>query len=347
MAASAELVVVGHQHSASLQLLELLGAARTASGSELHTWSVDNKYYRASIPCHATSTSTPADECQGCEAVVLVFDPRSQAAFKQVQAWWGAVEEQSAEIQLVVAVFEDAAEYLSTQPRQQWLQAAEDWCGEQMVEYVELCSSSPGAARVQGSEEGKQGLARLVEALQSHMWPSAEMRQQQGQQGQQGPAAAEAAAEAAEAGAQGSSDTKEQPDQEAEPDDDMAIDAFERLMGDMTGRGSERKGLPAWHTRPARWPCACSRSLHTHPACCVHSGPVVAGTAAARAACPSALAPPLPPAGARTRMAGMPDEKRRAAAAELALRMAAVMCGGDEEEEGLSDEGSQPDELRA
>jgi hypothetical protein len=247
MASAAELLVVGHQHAASMQLLELLGAKQADAGSALHTWHVDNKYYRASIACRATSTSTPAQQCQGCEAVVLVFDPRSQEAFQQLQAWWGGVEEQAAEIQLVVALFEDAAEYLSAQPRQQWLQAAEEWCGEQMVEYVELCSSSPAAARgAQDASEGKQGLARLVEALQSHMWPSAEMHQQQSGGA---PAPAAAAAAAAAAATQGSAapeaDTKEQPDQQGglglELDGDSALDAFERLMSDMTGG---RRGWP-------------------------------------------------------------------------------------------------------
>jgi hypothetical protein len=39
-------------------------------------------------------------------------------------------------------------------------------------------------------------------------------------------------------------------------------------------------------------------------------------------------------AGTRGRLGSMPDDKRRAAAADLALRMAALMCGGEEHEEG-------------
>jgi hypothetical protein len=40
------------------------------------------------------------------------------------------------------------------------------------------------------------------------------------------------------------------------------------------------------------------------------------------------------PAGTRSRLGSMSDDKRRAAAAELAMRMASLMCADGEDEEG-------------
>jgi hypothetical protein len=251
---SADLVVISHHHPSSLQLLTLIGAQQQVHDSNLHVWSVDNKYYTANIPCHATTLSA-ANDCTDCEAMVMVFDPAKQETFKQVQAWYQKRDNYTAEIRLVVAMYEDTHEYMREGSRQQWLQAAEDWCTEQMIEYVELCSVSPDTVRSHSSEEGAQGLARVVEALQSHMWPCAEMRQQQGQQGPAaGAAAAMAVATAAAAAAAAQEavapvDTKALPDQLSLPEpeddeDDATLAAFERLMADM--QGAQDAVLHSW-----------------------------------------------------------------------------------------------------
>lgn len=247
---SADLVVISHHHPSSLQLLALIGAQQQAHDSNLHIWSVENKYYTANIPCHATTLSA-ANDCTECEAMVMVFDPAKQETFKQVQTWYQKRNDYTEEIRLVVAMYEDTQEYMREGSRQQWLQAAEDWCTEQMIEYVELCSASPDSVRSPSSEEGAQGVARVVEALQSHMWPCAEMREQQGQQG---PAAGAAAAMAAAAAAvsqeaAASVDTKALPDQLSLPEpeddeDDATLAAFERLMADM--QGAQDAVLHSW-----------------------------------------------------------------------------------------------------
>jgi hypothetical protein len=236
---SADLVVIGHHHPSSLQLLALLGAQQQGDGSNMHVWHVENKYYTAKIPCHAPPLSE-ADDCSDCEAMVMVFNPAKVETFKQVQAWYQKSDDRPSEIKLVVAMYEDAHEYMREGSRHDWLQAAEDWCTEEMIEYVELCSTKPEAVRSQSSEEGAQGLARVVEALQSHMWPSAEMRPEQSQQRPAATAAAVAAAAAAAQQAAASADTKELPDQLSLPevedeDDDATLAAFERLMLDMQG----------------------------------------------------------------------------------------------------------------
>lgn len=174
--------------------------------------------------------------CSHAEAVVLVVDASQQGSFHAVRAWAEGVGQalmEGAQVHLLLAAKVDLLlppqrESQSQHPaagsgvgleagassregseegpvldRPEWLLSAADWCAEGGVEYIEVCGSDARLdAQLHLDGEG-QGVARVVEALQSHMWPGMRLKER-GAQGQgEGRGLAGAGAAAGRSGGEG------------------------------------------------------------------------------------------------------------------------------------------------
>lgn len=145
---------------------------------------LDTKYYTADVAVRAITTQQqdqqqqlPPDAWEQLQALVLVFDANSQASFASVQSWANARDTDSIEVKLLVANKADSlqqhsaagASALSCRP--QWLQEAMAWCVDEGYEYVEAAAGKPAVDVALQLDGEQQGAARVLAALQAHMWP--------------------------------------------------------------------------------------------------------------------------------------------------------------------------------
>ena len=142
----------------------------------LHHWRLDTKYYTADVVLdvrHLASAPAAAAVQQSYEAAVLVFAAARPDTFTSLQQWWGAADAEDLPIRLAVATgCAPPASQLADRPA--WLQEAEAWCSERLIELIEV-----GKANTEEpiAVEGERvGAARVIEALQTHMWPGLQLK---------------------------------------------------------------------------------------------------------------------------------------------------------------------------
>ena len=66
--------------------------------------------------------------------------------------------------------------------RPAWLQASQQWCQQNMWEYCEACPADPQADALLAVDGSAQGVQRILEALQAHMWPGLTLKNGRGGQ---------------------------------------------------------------------------------------------------------------------------------------------------------------------
>lgn len=107
----------------------------------LASWRIDTKYYTAharikSIKC--TSDTTQNNTCPDCEALILLVDAQREETYREVKEWL-AHQAISPEIMLFVS---NKSELLRSPngsvQRQSWHEEAQDWCCQQLFEYIEV-----------------------------------------------------------------------------------------------------------------------------------------------------------------------------------------------------------------
>ncbi len=214
MSEAGRILVVGDSAVAKHQLLAAIGASPASEQSGTGTAAadallqLDTKYYTADADVELRHI----DECASLhlgdgayEAVLLVFDASRQPSFEAVQAWFEGAGGAAADLPIRLAV----ATGLHRLPRRPdghadkplWLAEAEEWCAEQLMEFVEVGEEAAGeaeaAAEAARGGEGATGAARVREALEAHMWPG--MRLKAAPRHRAAAIAAAAAAEADEA----------------------------------------------------------------------------------------------------------------------------------------------------
>lgn len=165
---------------------ELLGAITQqptpSASSSSFPWRLDTKYYTADVEFdvrHVDHCDHVQLEEGAYEAVLLTFDAAERSSFESLQRWWEGAGGAAADLGVRLAVGTGAGP-----ARQAWLQEVEEWCAGQLVEYVEtgqadgeLAEAPGGAAAAPGIDSSRrqgeeaQGVRRIVEALQAHMWP--------------------------------------------------------------------------------------------------------------------------------------------------------------------------------
>lgn len=134
---------------------------------------IRTKYYSAEVQIEAARLhqGTGPDDLTHVEALVLILG--SGIAWERAQSFWQRAQPSGVSIRLAV-LWSGGAEQQNQPPG--WQQAAEEWCGRESIEWVHGTAGDELRSRDVGLAERlaePQGLARLVEALEAHVWPRA------------------------------------------------------------------------------------------------------------------------------------------------------------------------------
>lgn len=167
------------------ELQEVVGAltdgAISHSGST-QLWTIENKYYIAQVAISTLSTAQIPFELQphiDHQAVVAVFSVGPTDSLARLQQLWSRIEElgQSYEVQLAVALCTESADPPA------WLEHADSWFAEQLTELIVVkhipiggAGSGGGGPRIAAADGGAEGMDRVAEALQAHMWPGMQLK---------------------------------------------------------------------------------------------------------------------------------------------------------------------------
>lgn len=180
--ASPGILVLGSSAVDKLALVSRVVGTAVAPSSSSIPWKIDNKYYTANVTIQVKNL----DDCdvridEHLEAVVLVFNIETKRSFTCLQSWWesNGVAANPA-IKLVVGMANNSSS-AAQQQQPSWLFEAQQWCSDQLIEYVTL-SRYPAAHSFATAppETDSEGLDRLVEALQAHMWPGLKLKPRDG-----------------------------------------------------------------------------------------------------------------------------------------------------------------------
>lgn len=146
------------------------GEARLAGACQLR---LDTKYYTADAAVHISTIASKQRQPQEHqqllqhEAVVIVCDANDPASFDLAQRWASAHDTSAAEVRLLVANKVDQMPAHASAA----LPAAAGWCLDQGFEYIEAAAGAPGVDASLSIDGDTQGMARVREALEAHMWP--------------------------------------------------------------------------------------------------------------------------------------------------------------------------------
>lgn len=178
------ILLLGDSHSDTLWLLEAIrGQGDAIKPQECYEWRLDTKYYAADVQIdvrHVEQCSQLQLGSAGYEAVLMVFDASEKATFESVQRWYQAAGGSEAElgVRLAVGVYDSDRQSAASdeQGKSRWLVAAEDWCAEQLVEFVEAYRGEQHGQQPAASREDAAGVQRVREALEAHMWPGLQLK---------------------------------------------------------------------------------------------------------------------------------------------------------------------------
>lgn len=186
------ILVAGAPGVGKAALLRALGAnPDAAAGSQncLHTLHLDTKYYTADllVHCHEVSSSsspgTAVATLDQLQALVLVIDAGSSSSHAAAMDFVKSLQDREFDIQLLVANKVDSlggqqgSSSSAAGPRPAWLQDARTWCYSNGFESIEAAAGTPAADAALQDEDGEQqGVARVLAALQAHMWPNMQQK---------------------------------------------------------------------------------------------------------------------------------------------------------------------------
>lgn len=143
---------------------------KTSSGT--YSLRLDTKYYTADVTAQAVGTQHQLSSSTQLEALVLIFESSKQASFDKIRNWADEQDTESIEVKLVVANKADMQQQASgSRSRPAWLDDAMSWCYDGGYEYIEAAAEHPKVDAQLQLDGEQQGVARVLAALQAHMWP--------------------------------------------------------------------------------------------------------------------------------------------------------------------------------
>lgn len=190
-----EVLVVGGAGVGKRCLLSrLLNIKEASSGQPLQQqqpWGLDTKYYRAQVLVERQLPTAKANPAAAtCGGLVLVFAADQDSSFLAVKQWVEQLPSDVADVRLCVANKVDklqnprSSQQESAVQRTPMLQEAMQWCADSLFEYIEVSSTDVELDQQLVWEEQQQGVRRVKEALEAHMWPGLKMKPKQTQHGQ-------------------------------------------------------------------------------------------------------------------------------------------------------------------
>jgi hypothetical protein len=178
------ILAVGERISEIEALVDAIRSDQTdgiASSDSL--WTMNNKYYTVQVAISILAATGGSNSFNipshiDHQAVVAVFNSAVDT-LETMQQLWAAVEDQGNgfEIQLAVVLCVDGC------ARPFWLEQADVWFAERSTELVVIEKfERSDAPRLAAAAEGGncEGIERVVEALQAHLWPGMQRKDADG-----------------------------------------------------------------------------------------------------------------------------------------------------------------------
>eukprot|EP00775_Hariotina_reticulata_P011941 gene11941-12084_t len=169
MTQPASVLVIGNAGVGKFSLVRALRASsdiKTKDGA--YQLTLDTKYYTADVLLHCVGPEHNPETA--FEALVLVFDASQPGTFEAVRSWSDVHSISSAEVKLVVANKMDQLQRAGKQLPQPWLDDVMSWCCDNAYEFIEAAAGESSIDE-QLHLDTEQGVARVLAALQAHMWP--------------------------------------------------------------------------------------------------------------------------------------------------------------------------------
>ena len=119
----------------------LLGLADAQEGSLPSTWHLDTRYYTANVQIKvaAVSHDEPCNSGQlaDSEALLLVFDVTKEESMHSLQRWLEGFDGDLPEVCLMLANRMDLLA-VDSSASEGWHEQAQDWCCQNLFEYIEV-----------------------------------------------------------------------------------------------------------------------------------------------------------------------------------------------------------------
>lgn len=138
-----------------------------------YPWHLETKYYKTDLFCFAAYSKDISPEFSDyVEAVIIHFDALQESSFEEVLSWFSLIESYRADVQILVC---------DTCNNDKLYNKYIPWCVKNKFELVELF---PEKHDDDDDEEdaneflNKTGYRRILEALQAHVWPNLEMKEE-------------------------------------------------------------------------------------------------------------------------------------------------------------------------
>ena len=340
--------------------------SKQSSAAQL--WHLNTKYYTTQVQINRQYPSTEAQQQAGIsQGLVLVFAATSEATFLDVSRWAEQLPDLAAEIRLCIANKVDQLHQQQngvngnlTLQRSSWLQEAAAWCAEHQFEYIEASSTDSQLDSALVYDEQSQGVNRVRSALEANYWPGLVMKQPQLQaqpeqqqpqlhmqpkqqnghaNGHTAPASNGIRHEQQDAASPSDSDADLETFNSFQSAEEADLDQYEKIFGELRGMIIELQlCLLERHASDGRLCClTCpvkvvylDLSLQHHQLM-----PSMSATAFCQVkSCKNGNKHCF--AATRDRIQDLPREQRQSAAADMALRIAAVL--GLEEEDSSDEE---------
>jgi len=155
------------------QTIEGLLKKEYTSNDAQFSWELDNRYYSVTLSVNVLNSDKQHEAqelSRSCGAVIIVFDGTEERFKKDVEPWSSFLEQVDPSVSLCMAAktSEKPAEGLES-----LYSKYNSWCIDHGVEFVP--SHTFDSAQDSGEEETygveRIGVDRIVEALQSNVWP--------------------------------------------------------------------------------------------------------------------------------------------------------------------------------
>ena len=321
-----QILFVGAPQAGKYSLVScLLNPAKTLSkqSESSQIWHLDTKYYTTAV---SISRLHPAEQATEqallSQGLVLVFDATSEASFVAVSKWAAKLPNSVGDIRLCIANRVDQlprqpntkAEAVPELQRSSWLQAAQLWCTDNQFEYIEASSKDRKLDESLVWDEQQQGVCRIKQALEANYWPGLEMKQHHSQaaapyadnlQGSYQSAVTNGTWQSDETANGSSGTTESDPNgfEDFQSADEADLDQFDTMFGELRGMNPH---------------CSCTR--HT---CAIVNRCINRDYFKLQLCC----------AATRDRLQDLPRDQRQLAAADVALRIAAILGLNEESDD--------------
>eukprot|EP01025_Chloroclados_australasicus_P023573 TRINITY_DN23863_c1_g2_i2.p1 TRINITY_DN23863_c1_g2~~TRINITY_DN23863_c1_g2_i2.p1 ORF type:complete len:310 (-),score=53.12 TRINITY_DN23863_c1_g2_i2:1674-2603(-) len=166
MAGSSKIAVVGYGGVGKKSLMkELVHLPELATET---LWDIDTKYYSVQVQIQSFTLSpngTSPPQLDDFEALILVYDLSVPNSLAQIQQYCESQNLDAYELRFVVG---NKADLVPHNP--QHVQHVSSWCGENLMEYVQTCAIDNEIDSEVIVDEEKSGIQYLERGLKAHMW---------------------------------------------------------------------------------------------------------------------------------------------------------------------------------